>query len=497
MWWRGRGRGALLVLAVVLAGCATTPDRPARPVGDRPNIVYLLADDLDVGSVWAMPNLRRLLIDQGTSFNNFFASYPLCCPSRATVLRGQYAHNHGVLGNVPPRGGFRVFHERGHENSTVATWLQAAGYRTALMGKYLNLYPDGVEDSYVPPGWDEWQASTERGFNGFDYVLHANGMVTSYGQQPQDYLTDVLSRRANDFVRASAREPFFLYLAPQAPHWPATPAPRHVSMFADATAPRPGSFNEPDVSDKPSWIRDLPPLTIEQQATVDAVYRKRLASLQAIDEMIASLIDTLTGTGQLANTYFVFNSDNGFTFGTHRAGVGKNTAYDEDIRVPLIVRGPSVPAGRTREQLTGNIDLAPTFAELAGVPAPDFIDGRSLVPLLREDPPSTATWRQAYLIEHESIPADRPKPPPWMREQQEPTFNRPNVPTLRGLRTSQYLYVEYTTGDRELYDLAADPAELTNLAPTADPRLLDTLTNQLHAMRECQAKTCRAAEISR
>lgn len=219
-----------------------------------------------------------------------------------------------------------------------------------------------------------------------------------------------------------------------------------------------------------------------------------LASLQAIDEMIASLIDALTDTGQLANTYFAVNSDNGFTFGTHRAGVGKNTAYDDDIRVPLIVRGPSVPAGRTLEQLTGNIDLAPTFAELAGVPAPGFVDGRSLVPLLGGDPPSAARWRQAYLIEHDAIPAGQAEPPPWVRE---PTFNRPNVPTLRGLRTSQYLYVEYATGDRELYDLVADPAELTNLAPTADPRLLDTLTNQLHALRECQAQACRTAEISR
>jgi N-acetylglucosamine-6-sulfatase len=221
--------------------------------------------------------------------------------------------------------------------------------------------------------------------------MNENGKLVRYGSRADDYLTDVVARKSIDFIKRAAAEgqPFFIHLALYVPHSPATPAPRHAQLFPDAQLPRPPSFNEPDVSDKPSFIRNRPLLTERQIAQMQDLYRKRLQSLQAVDEMLASLIATLQATGQLEHTYIFFTSDNGFHMGEHRLNSGKQTAYEEDIRVLLIVRGPGVPAGRVLEHLTGNIDLAPTFAELGRAAIPDFVDGRSLVPLLSSTPPPT------------------------------------------------------------------------------------------------------------
>ena len=213
---------------------------PSLPAGTRPNVVLILTDDLDARSLDAMPNIAALLRNGGTTFANFLATTPLCCPSRASVLRGQYAHNHGVLSNTGSQGGFPAFLNGGREDSTLATWFRDAGYRTGLLGKYLNGYPKGVDSTHVPPGWDEWAAfapTHEREDDGkpavsyyLDYRLNENGELVSYNARPEAYSTDVLTAKATDFVARAAAEdrPFFLYLAPYAPHAPSTPAPRHA-----------------------------------------------------------------------------------------------------------------------------------------------------------------------------------------------------------------------------------------------------------------------------
>ncbi len=469
----------LVLLAVILNG--SSENTLSETAGaDRPNIIFILTDDLDAQSMAFMPKLKTLLSDQGVSFSNFFVSFSLCCPSRATILRGQYGHNTQILANGPPDGGFEKFRSLGHENSTIATWLQEAGYRTVLLGKYLNGYPDRGNPTYVPPGWSEWYGVLRGHY--FNYQINENGRIVSYGSRPQDYETDVLARKTIDFIQRTAKEgkPFFVYLAPFAPHSPATPAPRHQDLFPNVKAPRTPNFNEEDVSDKPAYIRNRPPLTEKEIAKIDEQHRKRLQSLQAVDEAIEALIEALEAVGQLDNTYIFFTTDNGFHLGNHRLATGKVAPYEEDIRVPLIVRGPGVPAGRTVEHLTGNVDLAPTWAELAGVKAPDFVDGRSLVPLLGSNPPSADNLRQAFLLENGNL--DR-------RSQGLA------IPPYRAIRTEDYLYVEYNTGERELYDLNKDPYQLQNLSATADPNLLKQLSSRLAELRSCAAASCRAAEI--
>lgn len=471
-----RVAGVLLVVGVLGIGETMTADGTSA----RPNIILILTDDLDSGSLPYMPRLKALLADRGTTFTNFFVDVSLCCPSRASILRGQYAHNTQIFTNRPPDGGFERFRALGHENSTIATWLQAAGYRTVLLGKYLNGYPSGDAPTYIPLGWDEWYGVIRGHY--FDYQINENGRVVSYGSNAEDYETDVLARKATDFIRRTAAvAPFFIYLAPFAPHGPATPAARHQNAFAEVAAPRPPSFNEQDVSDKPRWLRDQPLLTPNQIAQIDELYRKRLQSLLAVDEMIATLIESLQSSGALENTYIFFTSDNGFHLGEHRLPQGKNTAYEEDIHVPLVVRGPNVPAGRALDHLTGNIDLAPTFAELAGAPRPDFVDGRSLAPLLGSNPPRTEAWRQAFLLELGSPSQARRR--------------RTARPACQAVRTKDYLYVEYvSTGERELYNLHDDPYELRSLYVTADRSLLSALSSRLARLRECVGSSCRTAE---
>jgi arylsulfatase A-like enzyme len=312
-----------------------------------------------------------------------------------------------------------------------------------------------------------------------------------------------------------------MYLAPYAPHAPAIPAPRHQNMFLDEKLPRSPSFDEADMSDKPAWIRGRPPLRPRQIAQLETHYHKRLQSLQAVDDLVAAVVDELRAQDRLAQTYIFFMSDNGFHLGEHRLLFGKDTAYEEDIRVPMIVRGPGVPAGRTVTHLGLNNDLAPTWAALAGASVPDFVDGRSLVPLLGASPLPLDAWRQAFLVERHN--AERqgfaPALPDPDRDEEEgevdepvaqaglglaaqwlavprqgPSAAGPPIPEIEAIHARGYAYVEYGDGSRELYDLRKDPYELRNLAPTADPGLLRRLSAYLGALRTCAAASCRSAE---
>jgi arylsulfatase A-like enzyme len=478
-----------MVLALPAWGTKEPESLSLSPGRTSPNIILILTDDLDAQSVVFMPHVQALLSAHGTTFSRFYVTDSLCCPSRSSILRGQYLHNHGVLSNQPPSGGFQQFYALGNETSTVGTWLQAAGYHTALLGKYLNDYPTSVAQTHVPPGWDRWASPVDNiGYSGYLYVLNENGSLVPYGRQPSDYFTDVIASKANAFILDALElgQPFFLYVATYAPHQPATPAPRNKGMFVGAIAPRTPSFDEEDVSDKPNYISNLGRLTPVQVAQLDELYRRRIESLQAVDEMVDGLVATLASAGQLTNTYIFFSSDNGFHLGQHRMQEGKQTPYEEDIHVPLIVRGPGVPPNRRVDHLAVEIDLAPTFAELAGAALPDFVDGRSLVPLLRGLSPDRAGWRQCLLLEHYAGSSEPFEPGPIRQIV--------SVPSYKGLRCRDHSYVEYSTGERELYDLIQDPNQLTNIYPTVPSALVAQQSDRLAELAGCQGAGCRAAE---
>lgn len=454
-----------------------------KAMGPRPNILFILTDDMKASDLKYMPNTQALLADQGVNFTEAFVTRSLCCPSRATILRGQYAHNHNVWTNVPPDGSFWKFHDQGLENSTIATWLDGAGYDTILIGKYLNRYSlyrygSDAPTTYVPPGWDQWY-----GWEGVyrdattKYIINENGQVGAY-YRSDIHETDLYARTAERFIRQTAGgAPFFMYLSPNSPHDPAYYAQRHAGMYPDAQLPRPPSFDEDDVSGKPEWVRNEPRLASTEVNKLTTLYRNRLRALQTVDEMVGRLVHALRDTGELSNTYLVFASDNGVHLGEHRLQ-GKGTAYEEAVHVPLLVRGPGVPKGATRSQMVLNNDLAPTFADLNGVQVPSFVDGRSLKPLLSANPP--VSWRSAFLIEHRRSAEDA---------------DILTIPDYNAVRTSRYLYVEYpTTGEKELYDLGADPYELTNLYAGTSPQLLGDLQATLDELKSCAGEACKTAE---
>lgn len=490
------------------------PAQLPAPQGPRPNILFILTDDLDSTSVKAMLHLKQLIADQGISFSNYLVNISLCCPSRASTLLGEYAHNTGVLSNRPPNGGFETFYQLGREKNDIAVQLHESGYRTVLLGKYLNGYPNGVSQTYIPPGWDEWFAPViGNPYEEYNYSLNENGRVVAYQHKKDDYLTDVLSAKAVDYLQrtAGSQQPFFMYLATYAPHGPSTPASRHTALFQDAVLPEPPNFNETSVGDKPEYIQALPPFQANEIEAIHHLYIKRLRSLQAVDEMVQKLVETLQANGQLENTYIIFTSDNGFHMGQHRLSPGKQSPYEDDIRVPLIIRGPGIQPGISRSELAGNIDLAPTFADIAGIAPSQSFDGRSLVPLLG-NASAPENWRHAYLIQHhaeETVPEAaylssavlmRPLQNIGLLEPPDPGellvrgSHNLVIPTFIGIRTDRYLYVEYTTGERELYDLQNDPYELKNLVKKAPQDLVDQLAAWLAQLEGCSGGRCRIAD---
>lgn len=459
----GTRLSCVLALSLLSATAATA----------RPNIVFIMSDDEDVASHRVMAQTKRLIADEGAVLDNYFVTYSFCCPSRATILRGQYPHNHRIEGNDLPAGGFAKYETLGLGRSTVATWLHDAGYRTAFFGKLLNGYEPELHGPQ--PGWDEWYAVGGRYVN-FGYSLNENGKVVAYGDEPEDHLTDVLARKAADVIRRTPRDqPLFAYVAPYDPHSPAQPAPRYADLYQDEPLPMSPSFDEADVSDKPSYVAGQSPLKAWQKEALLKHNRERLRALRAVDDMVATVVAALEETGRLDDTYVIYTSDNGFHMGQHRLFVGKTTAYEEDIRVPMAIRGPGIPAGQHLQQMILNNDLAPTFAAIAGADTPRFVDGRSFLPLFAHpDRP----WRRSFMIE---------------RRQME-THELAGYAIIDALRTGRHTYIEYGTGERELYDLVADPFQLDSLAASADPALLEAMAERLAEIRNCAADTCRMLE---
>jgi N-acetylglucosamine-6-sulfatase len=451
----------------------------AAQVNARPNIVLILTDDMRADDLAHLPAVQSLLVDQGVTLTNFLATNPSCAPARASILRGQYAHNHGVMRGKGEVGGIEQFVNDGDENSTIATWLQDAGVRTALVGKYLNGYGKGEELIYIPPGWSDWAANTREGYSRFE--INQGGKLVRYRSKDnaEVHSTDVLAQLSVGFIAdaSASQNPFFLLIAPRAPHGPAEPASRHRSAFVDASVPQTPAMNEEDVSDKPQWIARLPPLTAEDHIAMEAYHRSRLQTLLAVDELVAAVVAELEAAGTLDNTYILFTSDNGYALGDHRLMQEKGSAYRESSVLPMVIRGPGIAPGTTLDVLATQADLAPTFAEWTGAVLPEFVDGRSLAPILAGNP-VPEDWRKVALIEHAESEFD----------------NVGRKPTWTALRGTDLLYTSYNTGEQELYDLRVDPYELDNLAATTDPEILAELADRASRMATCRAETCRAIE---
>ncbi|MEA2170986.1 MAG: N-acetylglucosamine-6-sulfatase [Solirubrobacteraceae bacterium] len=495
-------RGPLVIAALaaaLLAGCGDggrpqagrlgsigTPGpvpAPADPA-THPNVVFVLTDDLSTDLLDYMPSVRELQ-REGLSFNRYIVSNSLCCPSRATIFTGEYPHNTGVFTNVRPDGGLAAFHKHHDGPKSFAIPISQAGYRTALLGKYLNGY--AADRGSVPRGWTDW-AGSDNGYSGFNYTLDEDGTPVRYGSSPADYTTDVLATRAQAFIANAARDqtPFVLEVSTFAPHFPAVAAPQDQAKYADSQAPRGPSFNARNV-DPPKWLADRRKLNVHRVSYIDARHRDRARSVQAVDRMIVALREQLRTSGLEDNTYFVFSSDNGYHMGQHRLAPGKLTAFDSDIRVPLVVVGPGVAAGSTTDALAQNTDLAPTFTELAGAPVPATVDGRSLVPFLRGDTPPD--WRTAALIEHHHVTGSDDTASPDRQ-----TALSGNPPDYKALRLATATYVEYRTGEREYYDLDSDPDERVNAYATLSAAQRQALHDQLTALSDCQgAQACSTA----
>ena len=492
----------LLVLALVAA-------MPAAASAKQPNIVVVMTDDQDADSMRMMRHTRRLIGRQGVTFANAFATLPLCCPSRATFLTGQYAQNHGVIWNWAPEGGYTKL----DHTTTLPLWLQRAGYHTAQIGKYLNEYGQKTDPRLVPPGWDEWRAMIyPTSYRYYDFEMNLNGKLRQYGKPIPGYPfgtgphnTDVLASMATRFVksRAGARKPFFLWLNPNAPHTtfsrddgsprsegaPAVPLPRHANVFANSPLPQPPNFNEADVSDKPQlpYTTTFPPLTQEKIDELTAQHRGRWGSLLGVDEAVRDLVRSLRRTGQLDSTLFIFTSDNGWMLGQHRMAKYKYVPYEESIRVPLLMRGPGVRRGAVATELAGNIDLASTILDAAGARPGRTQDGISLLPIAR----GKALPRRHLLI----------------RAFPQPRGESGALAFYAGVRTERYKYVEWqygttdpgtfvegVTGAYELYDLLRDPYELTSHHD--DPAYADVraeLSATLRELKECSGARCQMA----
>ena len=469
-----------LALASCTAQAAEKTAGQASAGAKKPNIIFVLTDDLATNLVQYMPHVQQMQ-QQGTTFSNYFVTDSLCCPSRSTTFTGEFPHDTGVFRNQGADGGYAAFNAHGNEQNTFATALKAQGYRTAMMGKYLNGYQP---TDPVPPGWSEWDVAGN-GYPEFDYKLNENGKVVQYGDQPSDYLVDVMNRKGQDFIGRSAKagKPFMMELATFAPHGPYTPAPRDADRFPGLKAPRTPAFNEADMADKPAWIKDRSKLTKQQITRIDTAYRKRAQAVQSVDKMIGDLQAALKANGVARDTYIVFSSDNGYHMGEHRLMPGKQTAFDTDIQVPLVVTGPSVAAGHKSAVLAQNTDLCPTFETLGGAKVPDTVDGRPLVPFFTSG--SAKDTRDAVLVEHHG-------PGNVVGDPDRQTKAQANPPSYEAIRTDHEAYVEYKDGEREYYDLRTDPNELTNTISKVKQAHLADLRSTLHRLEKCSGKNCRS-----
>jgi arylsulfatase A-like enzyme len=436
------------VFGAVGASAGKVSSRYKHRVDQRLNVVVILSDDERWDGTTVMQNVKKLLVDHGVNFTNAHVTTSMCGPSRASILTGQYAHHTGVLDNFG-RHSYPAF-RAGEESNDLAVWMHEAGYKTGLVGKYVNAYTDGFVHHAIPPGWDDWQVMDSVPMEAYyNYSINNNGHLEHYGNKPSDYSTTVLAHKAVRFIKR-AHHPFFLYFAPVAPHLPAIPAPGDQKKLENIAPLHDPAFNQRNIGKEPwrFWHKDM--LSAAAQLYINHVRIRQEESLLALDRSVRSVVQALRARHELKRTVIVYTSDNGFLWGEHRLG-GKVWPFEESTHVPLIVRTPWTTTPQRNNQPVLNIDLAPTISALAGIKPGVPEDGKSFVPFLHGQ---QVPWRHAFLEEYLLHSSG---PPPYV-----------------ALQTRRNLYVEYRNGWRELYNLKRDPWELNNLAGNASTKLLQT-----------------------
>ncbi|WP_326690311.1 sulfatase [Streptomyces sp. NBC_01795] len=573
--------GLLLLLLPAATGCVGVQGDDSQGKKKRPNVLMVMTDDQWLESMRALSKTRKLLGDEGVTFDRFHPSSPLCCTSRSTYLSGQFAHNNGVRHNSVPQGGY----DKLNEKKTLPVWMQKAGYATSHIGKYPNGY--GKKDpKHVPPGWDEWRGSVDpTTYRMWGYQLNENGKLHTYGksdeEDPKLYQTDVYRDKGVDFIKRKAEgdKPFFLSLAFLAPHGellkdkdgkpgkkgkprnkgkagkkagsddnpksgrasrPAVgpaprpvvgpaprPAPRHKGKFANEELPENPAYNESDMRDKPRFLQKRPNLDSQTTEEITESYRGRMESLLAVDEAVEKLMNTLKSTGQLDNTYVVFTSDNGFFFGEHRVPTGKFLPHGASGQVPLVVRGPGIEAGQHSKELTSNVDLAATISDIGGADPDLALDGRSLLPYGRDPRKSSDRPVLQEIAEgarrtpvaapghgrpraggppNDDVSAGRaagagdldmdgpasPALEPRGKKKRKPPRGQEYSAAYEAIRAGHYLYIRYSAGGRELYDLESDPHELTSRHNDPGYKKVRTFLDQrLDKLQGCVGEECR------
>ena len=518
-----------------LAGTALA-GLPGVAHGARPNIVVIQTDDQSSRTAKAtfrgesgntrlvMPNTVNKIFRGGTEFTNHYAATPICSPSRASMLTGQYPQNDKLFGNSGPRGGWEGWKNSPGYELNLPNSLRKSGYRTIHVGKFMNGYFDKVNDrvdTTVPPGWNNWFTTAYLpGTRYYGYPVSDNGvalppfgnpdyrsegpgidpkscsakrLTKRHSSKQCNYLTDVMAREAVEQIRKSKGSPFYLQVDFQGPHGDISapegpqPATRYLGTAERTPFPRPENFNEADTSDKPAILRERAPRRMNKRRIkqVRNVYRRQLETLRGVDDGVGAILKTLRKTGQLRNTYVFFMSDHGYFLGEHRYDTGKFMPYDESATVAMAVRGPGVPRGGKAREVTANIDIAPTALRLAGV-TPDYeVDGRSLQKFWNN--PRKISRRPVAialgLLRH-LTPAAAPGAKVSAKA---PVLN------YLGYRVGPYKYVEYELGGAELYDLKRDPFEMNNRIGSARySKVRDYMESHLDEVVSCRAEACRA-----
>ncbi|XP_041460056.1 N-acetylglucosamine-6-sulfatase-like isoform X2 [Lytechinus variegatus] len=483
---------------------------------NKPNIIFILTDDQDVtmDAISPMTNTLNLLGKQGMTFKNMFTTSPLCCPSRSSILTGNYIHNHGAMNNTVSGNCSSTAWQQGPEKKTFATYLHNAGYRTFFAGKYLNQYGGknvgGLQ--HIPPGWDEWIALK---FNSryYNFSLSVNGKEEVHGDDyHKDYLTDIINNRSIEFLdKQSGSTPFFAMMSTPACHSPFDSAPQYVSHFTDKKAPRGPSFNIHS-TDK-HWLirRAQNPMSNESITYLDDAFRKRWRTLLSVDDMVKNVVTLLEKKKLIDNTFIIFSSDNGFHLGQFSLPNDKRQLYEFDIRVPLIVRGPGIPPGTTSDKLAANVDIMPTIVNMATGKAPSDVDGMSLIPLLipknttnriPKKAKASVPWRQEILIEHtgewnaqgfKGCPhtefLDNCYPSCVCEDSRNNSYSCLRIVDEK--RNTVYCEFSDAQNFQEFYNLTADPHQMTNIIGKLDPKFVTSQNEKLIVLSLCKGASCR------
>lgn len=479
----------------------------------RPNIVLILTDDLDIanGGLTPLSKTKKLIGDAGISFTNAFVASPLCCPSRASILTGKYPHNHHVINNTLEGNCSSVAWQKTEEGHTFPALLKAfAGYQTFFAGKYLNQYghseAGGVE--HVPPGWSYW-VGLEKNSKYYNYTLSVNGKAQNHGSDySKDYLTDVLANMSLDFLQYKSNyQPFFMMVSVPAPHSPWTAAPQYQDKFNTTKAPRGPNFNIHG-KDKHWLIRQAKtPMTNSSIKFLDDAFRKRWTTLLSVDDLVEKIVKQLDIRGELDNTYVFFTSDNGYHTGQFSLPLDKRQLYDFDIRVPLMVRGPHIKPNQTSPMLVANVDLGPTMLDIAGYNVNETqMDGMSFRPIM-EGSVNTSSWRTDILVEYEGEGSNVTDPAcpllgPGVSEcfpdcVCEDSYNNTYACVRTVASSANLQYCEFDDNEVfvEVYNMTADPFQLTNVVKSIEQEVLEKMNRRLMILQSCSGQSCRTPGV--